>query len=361
MFLGQFIHLSTDIHSSPPSPTHQEHTLEEICAFIINNNIMYLGTTVPLFGGLFLALTSTPTCAQWLDVADQTTLTTTATAYDTRNLANNGCDPSGCTPQFTRDGNLDGESRWSCSTSLGVDECSITYQFGSEQAVRNIDIAFHQGGSRTRKFKIVSGSGTTILEAENNNAGMVSYAVSEGDFFSEPVFTGEITIVSIPEEDGEWFSLTEVVIWVIEGKEIGDTSNSVSISATSFDDRTDSGCPGQCLPSNTRDGDYLSDASRWSCLNADAVGGLCSITYTFSNPVALHSMLIAFYLGDTRTRTLDIYFNGALHNSVFSSLGDTDGLDEKQFDEEGISSVQLVAAFLGTEWLSIKEVMFYVD
>ncbi|CAM9325211.1 unnamed protein product, partial [Choristocarpus tenellus] len=108
------------------------------------------------------------------------------------------------------------------------------------------------------------------------------------------------------------------------------------------------------------DGVYEENASRWSCLNANAAGSMCSITYDFMDPVDLNSILISFYLGDERVRSLDVYINGE-SVGIFTSSGTTAGLEEYIVNEASVSSVQLVANDLGTGWISIKETMFYVS
>ncbi|CAM9708130.1 unnamed protein product, partial [Choristocarpus tenellus] len=131
--------------------------------------------------------------------------------------------------------------------------------------------------------------------------------------------------------------------------------------ATGFDDRTTSGCPTMCLPSLTRDGTSNDDLwSRWSCLNADATGGLCSIMYEFQHSVDLHSIVLSFYRGDERTRELNVYVDGTFART-FKSSGQTDSWEEITLDWGPASSVTLEARNLGTGWLSIHEVRFYVD
>ncbi|CAM9460982.1 unnamed protein product [Choristocarpus tenellus] len=308
-----------------------------------------------LLGGLFVALTQTFTDA-WVNVADKTTVSATATAFDTRTLSNNGCDPSGCSPELTLDGDLDGSSRWSCSTDLGVDTCSITYTFESQQPVTALYIAFYKGTSRTRKFQIYDGH-TIMLETESsgNTNGLEFFPfTNKGEVF----MTDTITIISTPDDDDdEWFSLTEVEIMAVDGDEIGTTSNSVSVDATGYDDRTTSGCPNQCLPSNTRDGNN-EDAGRWSCLNADATGGLCSITYEFDSPAYVYSMLVSFYKGDERVRRLKVYVNDDWVYS-FTTSGVTSSWEEISLDTS-VTTVKLEALGLGTDWLSITETMIFV-
>ncbi|CAM9918634.1 unnamed protein product, partial [Ectocarpus sp. 8 AP-2014] len=59
-------------------------------------------------------------------------VTTTATLFDPSLLADDGCDPSGCTADLTRDGDYATSSRWSCAPKLGGDgdSCTISYDLG---------------------------------------------------------------------------------------------------------------------------------------------------------------------------------------------------------------------------------------
>ncbi|CAM9208278.1 unnamed protein product [Choristocarpus tenellus] len=312
----------------------------------------------PVFLGLLTALYTHCTTGVWVEVGTKGQVGSSATAFDPRLQDNSGCNPSGCTPALSRDGSLTPTSRWSCSTTLGVNECSITYSFGTPQPFRRIDVAFYLGDERTRQFEVDSDSTRMIDDESSGN----TLDLEQFGPTTEVFLTDEVTIVSTPVDDGEWFSLTEVDIWVIRGEEVADSGRSVTVSATGFDDRTDSGCNGQCLASNSRDGNYESDASRWSCINSDATGGLCSITYDFSSGARLDSILVSLYLGDERTRSLSVYLNGNTSpETTWTSSGNTDGFEEIEIDRQGITSVKLEALNLGTEWLSIKETMFYVS
>ncbi|CAM9718033.1 unnamed protein product, partial [Choristocarpus tenellus] len=150
---------------------------------------------------------------------------------------------------------------------------------------------FYLGNTRTRRFQILS-EGEVITKTE--------YLESAGQYlwleeFPVDFKTTEVTILATPSsEPEEWFSLTEVIFLALEGDEIGDTSNSAVVSSTGYDARTTSGCNGPCLPSNTREGDYDDDVSRWSCINSGATGGLCSITYDFRSAVNLNLIRMSF-------------------------------------------------------------------
>lgn len=145
----------------------------------------------------------------------------------------------------------------------------------------------------------------------------------------------------------------------------------VTVSANAYDARTDEdGCaPDGCTPENTRDGD-LTDASRWSCsaelveTGGGATGEECQIVYEFSEAQVVHSVAIAFFKGDTRTRSLNINVNGETH-SVVESSGAMAGLETFELEAaaasssgvQGVLSLGLESVGLtADEFLSITEV-----
>eukprot|EP00752_Nemacystus_decipiens_P008614 g7693.t1 len=138
----------------------------------------------------------------------------------------------------------------------------------------------------------------------------------------------------------------------------------VTVSANAFDpdNGDEKGCPPDgCLPANTRDGD-LEGISRWSC-KRDLVedGDECHIVYEFSGALDIYSMWVAFYDGDTRTRTLDVVANGVSLFDVTSG-GDSENLEEFVLNAEGVLALTLVSVGLeADDWLSVIEVEFYVS
>ena len=117
-----------------------------------------------------------PTLDNAVEVGTKTEVGVSATAYDTRAGTSNGevgCGEvggDGCAPQNTRDGIIsDIESRWSCSPKLLGDNglCQIEYNFAEPQDIVDIQVAFWQGGERTRTLKVCwSGmEGGTFLSA----------------------------------------------------------------------------------------------------------------------------------------------------------------------------------------------------
>ncbi|CAN0441059.1 unnamed protein product, partial [Ectocarpus sp. 12 AP-2014] len=85
------------------------------------------------------------------------TVTAVADLYDPSLSAENGCDPSGCVAELTRDGDATSlESRWSCQPALGDagSECRITYGLGIQYQLSALNIAMYKGDERTRTLDI---------------------------------------------------------------------------------------------------------------------------------------------------------------------------------------------------------------
>ncbi|CAM9688722.1 unnamed protein product [Scytosiphon promiscuus] len=139
---------------------------------------------------------------------------------------------------------------------------------------------------------------------------------------------------------------------------------SVAVEAPLYDsaiNAADGGCsPVGCVGDNTRDGDATAPESRWSCkpdLGAD--GSTCSVTYTLGEPLTLNGLNIAMYLGDTRTRSLDIYVDAVLQTS-WTSSGMTTDFENVELAVDG-QAVELRGVLADSEWLSIMEVEILVD
>ncbi|CAM9254998.1 unnamed protein product [Ectocarpus sp. 13 AM-2016] len=148
--------------------------------------------------------------------------------------------------------------------------------------------------------------------------------------------------------------------------EVGEVTT-VTVTTNAFDTRTDDdGCtPDGCTAENTRDGD-LTDNSRWSCSAAlvEAAGGAageeCQIVFELGEAQLVTSVSVAFFKGDTRTRTLNINVNGELLEVVTSS-GTTSGLETFELDAgagaPGVLSLGMESSGLtADEFLSIMEV-----
>ena len=130
-----------------------------------------------------------------------------ASAFDERTTGY-GCGPDGCTPENTRDGNLDDNSRWSCKGDLIEDDggCCIEYFFGEPQDILRLDIAFYKGTERTRTLNVY-GNDEFLVQIE------ASGASDEYEAFALDSY--QITDLTLcldePESTGDdWISITEV-------------------------------------------------------------------------------------------------------------------------------------------------------
>ena len=150
-------------------------------------------------------------------------------------------------------------------------------------------------------------------------------------------------------------TISRVSAQPVEAGEVVD----VTVSANAFDEDAtiaDGGCPPDgCKPENTRDGD-ATDLSRWSCASELLVGEECKITYTFSEAVFVHSMALAFYKGNERTRTISVEVNDD-NVGMFMSSGETTAFETVELDAPGVTSLALEPVGLAAdEYLSITEV-----
>lgn len=102
-----------------------------------------------------------PTQSQPLvEVGESTKVEITSTGYDDRPgaaLGDVGCGTDGCLPELTRDGDQDSaESRWSCKEDIARngDQCKIQFDFGEEQDVAAVEVAFYKWDVRSRTLKV---------------------------------------------------------------------------------------------------------------------------------------------------------------------------------------------------------------
>ncbi|CAN0344950.1 unnamed protein product, partial [Scytosiphon promiscuus] len=117
----------------------------------------------------------------------------------------------GCKPDNTRDGSTSGNSRWSCQgeilDSYYYDEgCCITYCFEEPQDIVKIEIAFHQGTSRTRTLDVFD---------NHNKHSTISSSGKTNDFESYDLYTDETEELKLCVNDPKWntdvwLSITEV-------------------------------------------------------------------------------------------------------------------------------------------------------
>lgn len=127
-----------------------------------------------------------PTVA--VKAGEVTTITVSANAFDERTDAD-GCAPDGCTAGNTRDGDLTGVSRWSCSSELveagggaAKEECQIVYEFSEAQDILSVAAAFLNGGERTRMLNInINGVLHTVVESSGTTSGLETFELDAAD------------------------------------------------------------------------------------------------------------------------------------------------------------------------------------
>ena len=131
----------------------------------------------------------------------------------------------------------------------------------------------------------------------------------------------------------------------------------VSTSANGWDTRVEgAGCPLRgCLPSNVLD-DSIADVSRWSCKAEVSGVDACELALEFNQPQDIVKIYMAFYKGDERTRSVDVFVDGVLKNTILTS-GTTRGYEAYELIAIGASTVvPSSAAVEDNGWLSISGV-----
>jgi hypothetical protein len=191
------------------------------------------------------------------------------------------------TASFSEPGNsaenaVDGKlsTRWSCPRTIG--QCVLTLELDAEEAVNAVAVAALNGTSRMTFFDIqASRDGITFEHVGSYATAGDSNDAEEFNFDTR--LAKYINIVghgNSGSKYSEWTSLTEVSVYRVEYPVVKVTPSSVV--ASSYLDN----------PMNVVDGSL---ATRWS-----AEGKRQWISFTFPEPIDLHSARIAFYLGDTR-------------------------------------------------------------
>ncbi|CAN0158392.1 unnamed protein product, partial [Ectocarpus sp. 6 AP-2014] len=157
---------------------------------------------------------------------------------------------------------------------------------------------------------------------------------------------------------------TEPLPTVDDAVEVG-TKTEVSVSATAHDVRPgrssgEVGCGeaggNGCAATNARDGISTEIESRWSCaakLLDDE--GPCQIEFSFAEPQNIVDIQVAFWKGNERVRTLEVYVNGELthtHESYADATFNTLGVTANEANTVMLKSVSL----LSNEWISLIEV-----
>lgn len=143
------------------------------------------------------------------DVAERTTVTTWANMYDEKTLTSGGCDPAGCTPELTRDSDLDPSSRWSCKYGVGNTPCQLWFEFEEPQDIVEFEMAFYKGNERTRAFTVTTFNAdddTEITDEFTSSGGTLDYDI----FFLGSDQTYKLVITPDDPNYYDWLSITEV-------------------------------------------------------------------------------------------------------------------------------------------------------
>eukprot|EP00903_Cladosiphon_okamuranus_P021656 g19910.t1 len=294
-----------------------------------------------------------------------TSVTPDAPVYDARTTVTYGCPPAGCVGANTRDGNMSGESRWSCKPSLDPSGtgCAITYTLGDVEYLGDMRIALYKGDTRKRTI--------VIYVDDNKITTWTSSGMTTGFESVELGTQGQVIELRGVLDDSEWLSILEVEIDIDDG--IDDDDNAVdadvveagllgTVAATAdlYDIRLGDtvGCdPDGCTAALTRDGD-LSEGSRWSC--APNLGGPCTISYDLGTEYNLDELRLAMYKGDRRVRTVDISVDGSLI-ATWTSSGTTSDFEGINLSGAYGQVVTITGRNLaGSDWLSIIEVEIMV-
>eukprot|EP00903_Cladosiphon_okamuranus_P005791 g5738.t1 len=150
--------------------------------------------------------------------------------------------------------------------------------------------------------------------------------------------------------------------------EVGNKTE-VGVTATGYDERPGrsagmNGCGEEggdgCEAANSRDGIASVVESRWSCAPSLVQGGgPCQIEYTFAEPQDVVDIQVAFWKGNQRTRTLDVYINGEMAMTHESYAGST--FNELGVVANGVTTVMLESSGpTSSEWISLIEVLIFV-
>ena len=137
------------------------------------------------------------------DASKTTTVTTYASAYDTR-TSSPGCSPDGCVAALTRDRSWNDDSRWSCNKDLDNEQCKITYEFDNAQDIVKMRLKLYKGDERRRTLKITASGGykKTITSSGTAN-GYENFDLDTDE-------TEWLTLESTGLNKDDWISITEV-------------------------------------------------------------------------------------------------------------------------------------------------------
>ncbi|CAM9574002.1 unnamed protein product [Ectocarpus sp. 12 AP-2014] len=138
----------------------------------------------------------------------------------------------------------------------------------------------------------------------------------------------------------------------------------VNVLATARDTRPgsssgDVGCGDDggdgCAAIKAHDGIISDIESRWSCATMLVPDeGPCQIEFSFADPQDIVNIQVAFWEGNERTRTLDVYVDGELiytHESYPDSTFNTLGVTATEASTVVLESIDL----LSDEWIDLLE------
>lgn len=138
-----------------------------------------------------------------------------------------------------------------------------------------------------------------------------------------------------------------------------DAAARTTVAVSSSADHEDECGSSDCSADLTRDSDSEDDDSRWSC-HYDLEAKNCKLWYRFGEPQYLHSVELAFFRGDQRTRSFKVKTfdsDNRRTTTKFTSSGETDGFESFKIDNDDVTKLYIQpAAPDKDEWISIKEV-----
>eukprot|EP00752_Nemacystus_decipiens_P007213 g6456.t1 len=303
-------------------------------------------------------------------------VTATADLFDPNLVADNGCDPSGCTAALTRDGDYSLDSRWSCSPKLGVDGdlCTISYDLGEVYSLSEIRLAMFKGTERQTTVEVrVDGALVTTWTSSGTTDEPQSIALTGT--------SGSVIDVTGVLADTEWLSIVETSIMVWPGDGVTTppsptpvttdtpapaaqpavtptgTGNLTPVGLIPLADCT--GCSGEELPPfYAKDGDF---STSWTCAAADLTGVTCTLDFDLFYYRHIKQIKIALSDGAERAVNMRIsgrYGGGELTEVSFTSSGTTDGFETYDFDVFTNRILIYGAISSDTDTISISEVEF---
>lgn len=174
---------------------------------------------VVLWWLLAMLLTVSHVAAQTDEAAEVpgVTVSVSANAFHPDISDEKGCYPDGCTPEKTRDGDLEHISRWSCAPELveeagGADgeECQIKYVFSDALDIYSMWVAFYEGNERDRTMNVeVNGEQFKAVTSNGESEDLEEFVLN-----AEGVSSLALEAVGLLDSDDPWLSIIEVRSWV---------------------------------------------------------------------------------------------------------------------------------------------------